>query len=191
MNRLTTNDANRIWFTSDTHFGSERTLELSKRPFETVTKMDNTIIANWNGCIAPYDIVYHLGDFGDYEYIKFLNGHIHLVLGNYELNDIDKGVITLERLRQMGFIVTNNLKFNLDHYYNNSTETETLCLTHKPEDCDKTKFNLFGHIHGLQKVKRYGLNVGVDCHYFKPINLKEVLWWKNAIENHYDTNVFD
>ena len=64
-------------------------------------------------------------------------------------------------------------------------------MTHKPEDCNKDRFNLFGHIHGLQKVKRYGLNVGVDCHYFKPINLEEVLWWKNAIENYYDNNVFD
>ena len=184
------NTMKHIWFTSDTHFGSERTLEFSKRPFETVTEMDDTIISNWNECVAPNDTVYHLGDFGDYDRINDLNGHIHLILGNYELNDIDNGIITLERLRQMGFIVTSNLKCNLAVYHN-SSEIETLPLTHKPEDCDKTKFNLFGHIHGLQKVKRYGLNVGVDCHYFKPINLEEVLWWKNAIENHYDNNVFD
>ena len=49
---------------------------------------------------------------------------------------------------------------------------------------------MFGHIHKLQMVKKNGLNVGVDCHNFKPISLEEVLWYKNAIENHYDINVF-
>ena len=184
-----------IWFTSDTHFGSERILELSKRPFKNVSEMDGTMIENWNNCVAPNDIVYHLGDFGDYYCREFLNGEIVLILGNYELNDIDNGVITIERLRQVGFILNANLT---EHFIypnkpvNNTFVSEnSIWMTHKPEDCRKDRFNLFGHIHGLQKVKRYGLNVGVDCHYFKPINFEEVLWWKNAIENHYDDNVFD
>lgn len=184
-----------IWFTSDTHFGSKRTLEFSKRPFETVTEMDDIIIANWNECVAPNDTVYHLGDFGDYDRINDLNGHIVLILGNYEVNDIDNGIITLERLRQMGFILnatpTEHFIYPNKPVNNTFVSENSIWMTHKPEDCRKDKFNLFGHIHGLQKVKRYGLNVGVDCHYFKPINLEEVLWWKNAIENYYDNNVFD
>ena len=37
------------WFaTSDTHFGAERTLELSRRPFRNVGEMDLTLISNWN-----------------------------------------------------------------------------------------------------------------------------------------------
>ena len=35
-----------LYFTSDTHFGSERTLELSRRPFNSVFEMDETIIKN-------------------------------------------------------------------------------------------------------------------------------------------------
>ena len=31
---------NKIWFTSYTHFGSERTLQLSKRSFKSVKEMD-------------------------------------------------------------------------------------------------------------------------------------------------------
>ena len=34
----------KIWFTSDTHFSSERTLELSKRPFKSVEEMDKILI---------------------------------------------------------------------------------------------------------------------------------------------------
>jgi hypothetical protein len=39
-------------------------------------------------------------------------------------------------------------------------------------------------------IKPYGLNVGTDCHNFKPINEETILFYKNAIEKHYDDNVF-
>jgi hypothetical protein len=51
-------------------------------------------------------------------------------------------------------------------------------------------FLLYGHIHRLDMIKRNALNVGVDCHYFKPISIDEVLWHRNAILNHYDNEVF-
>jgi len=63
--------------------------------------------------------------------------------------------------------------------------------THRPEDCDKSKFNLFGHVHGLCKIKKYGLNVGTDCHNFKPVGLTDVEFFRDAIENVYDINVFE
>ena len=63
--------------------------------------------------------------------------------------------------------------------------------THRPEDCDKTKFNLFGHVHGLCKIKRYGLNVGSDCHNFKPVGLGDIEFFRDAINNVYDINVFE
>lgn len=63
-------------------------------------------------------------------------------------------------------------------------------MTHEPENCKKDRFNLFGHVHQLCMVKKYGLNVGTDCHFFKPIDIDTVLFYKNAIQNHYDFNVF-
>ena len=39
-------------------------------------------------------------------------------------------------------------------------------------------------------VKKNGLNVGVDCHNFRPINTDTVMFYRNAIEAHYDENVF-
>ena len=55
----------KIWFTSDTHFSSERTLELSKRPFKSVEEMDKILIENWNSVVGQNDTVYHIGDFGN------------------------------------------------------------------------------------------------------------------------------
>ena len=40
-----------IWFTSDTHFGQQRTLNLSKRPFKGVREMNLSIIEKWNSLV--------------------------------------------------------------------------------------------------------------------------------------------
>ena len=64
-------------------------------------------------------------------------------------------------------------------------------LIHAPENIKyNDEFYLFGHIHKLQMVKKFGLNVGVDCHDFRPINEEIILFYRNAIEKHYDRNVF-
>ena len=80
-----------IWFTSDTHFGSQGTLKLSKRPFESVEEMDKAMIENWNEVVDKNDIIFHLGDFGNYEVVNKLNGNIVLILGNYEEIDKENG----------------------------------------------------------------------------------------------------
>ena len=65
------------WFLADTHFGQQRTLELSKRPFINTYEMDLTMISNWNKNVRMQDTVYFLGDFGNYDeslsYIETLN----------------------------------------------------------------------------------------------------------------------
>ena len=73
-----------IFYTSDTHFGSERALKLSKRPFNSVNDMDWKLIENWNRIVHINDTVYHLGDFGSLWPLKYLNGKIILIQGNYE-----------------------------------------------------------------------------------------------------------
>jgi len=176
-----------IYFTADTHFGSERTLEFSRRPFKSVSEMDNALIENWNSVVKRNDVVYHLGDFGNYPILQKLNGKVILIWGNYEQDDsIHAGGqynLSCKLIDDYGFeeIITSLV---LPIY------GENINLTHRPEDCKRNYFNLFGHIHKLCMVKKFGLNVGTDCHNFKPISLEEVLWYKNAIENHYDKNVF-
>lgn len=176
-----------IYFTSDTHFGSQRTLELSKRPFNCIDEMDNSIINNWNNIVKEDDIVYHLGDFGNYDVSNKLNGKIYLLLGNYEIKDINDSKITIEQLHSSNFnfycIFLNPFELCLNENLN-------VYCCHEPEFYLKNHFNLFGHIHQLQMVKKFGLNVGTDCHKFKPIDIDTILFYKNAIEKFYDHNVF-
>jgi calcineurin-like phosphoesterase family protein len=177
-----------LWFTGDTHFGSKRTLELSKRPFNSVEEMDEYMIDRWNRLVEDDDFVFHIGDFGDYSVCKRLKGSIILLLGNYEREDIRTGRETLESLRENYCFekVYEQDILNLEDAENNLS----LSLVHEPSKRNLDRFTLFGHVHGLQKVKKNALNVGVDCHWFRPITNAEVEFYKNAIQNHYDDEVF-
>lgn len=166
-----------VFFTADTHFGSKRILELSKRPFHDVAEMDNSIIANWNNFVSREDTVYHLGDLGSFDRLSRLNGKLFFLPGNYD--DID----LIKAIAARGEIVEPNIVITVDGH--------TFQLVHKPDEALPSQhFFLFGHIHKLQMVKRNGLNVGVDCHNFAPVSLETVLFYQNAIQTNYDENVF-
>lgn len=170
----------KIWFTSDTHFGQLRTLQLSKRDFINIEEMDLTLISNWNSLIYNNDLVFHLGDFGEPYALNYLSGkEIKLLVGNYD-NDlfIDK-LIEIDKL--------NRVKITKEYIdYTNEIRAVHEIANIKNEN----KFYLYGHIHQLQMVKRNGLNVGTDCHKFKPVDLDTIYFYKNAIQKHYDENVF-
>lgn len=177
----------KIWFTSDTHFGQQRTLDLTRRPFESVEEMDQTIIDNWNKTVGKNDVVFHLGDFGDYNRVRELNGKVVLLYGNYERNDHNKDLINVLTLLDMGFYqvsTKDSLKLTLPD------RDVVYSLVHEPSHMQSYTFNLYGHIHRAQMVRRNGLNVGTDCHFYKPISVDTVEFFKNAIQNHYDDEAF-
>ena len=174
------NEPKRWFATSDTHFGMERTLQLSRRPFRTVEEMDFALISNWNKKIRSKDGIIHLGDFGSPIYYPKLNfGEMKLVLGNYEIKD---GYTEPDDKRVQVIPSNSSITYRGKKYY----------LTHEtisPEN-DLKKFYLFGHIHRLQIVKRNGINVGTDCYRFSPVDFDEIEFLRGGIENHFDENVF-
>ena len=52
-----------VFFTSDTHFGDRRVLQIDRRPFGSVALHDAALVARWNELVASNDEVWHLGDF--------------------------------------------------------------------------------------------------------------------------------
>jgi calcineurin-like phosphoesterase family protein len=174
-----------IYFTSDTHFNQQRTLEMSKRPFNNVKEMNNVLVSNWNNIIKPGDTVYHLGDFGDYRVREFLNGEIIMIKGNYERSGFKE---EFEKYKHY-------FKEIHELYHAIILEGYNIKMTHEPHrlkesPIDDKHINIWGHVHKLCMIKSYGINVGADCHHFKPINLETILFYHNAILNYYDKDVF-
>ena len=180
--KKTIQNTHKIYFTSDTHFSSERTLRFSRRPFADIEEMNDAIVKNWNKIVGPDDEVYHLGDFGDISWAKKLNGKIHLILGNYETESIKNNPAYQDELNEAFYEVCPNKIITLK-------DGTSIYMTHKPSDCRKDMFCAFGHIHGLKKINYFGVNVGVDANHFMLLSEDDVLFYKNAV-NDYDYEVF-
>src|SRR3954465_11807042 len=83
----------KTFFTSDTHFGDHRVLNIRPRPFGSVDEMNQVIIERWNSRVGKRDVVWHLGDFASNTEIARsilcrLNGRKHLVTGNIDRQGI-------------------------------------------------------------------------------------------------------
>lgn len=59
----------KTWFTSDTHFGHARIIELCDRPFSSVQEMNEQLVVNINATVPATDRLVFLGDnfMGNYE----------------------------------------------------------------------------------------------------------------------------
>ena len=188
------------FYTSDTHFGSERALTLSKRPFKSVDEMNWKIIENWNNRVHPNDKIYHLGDFGELWPVQYLNGEIFLIEGNYEKDEIIKNN-EYKKILEKYFD-----KIYEEPFINDDFDFSKKILCHEPleglklyniikykkiPDYKNINFILFGHIHGRQKIKEFGIDVGTDANNYYPLSEEEVQFLKNAIYNEkYDGQVF-
>ena len=169
----------KIWFTSDLHLGHAMVIKYSKRPFENVHEMNETLIRNWNSVVRQEDHVYLIGDFSFQKpeeakkTIFRLMGQIYLITGNH---DHRKGVIQSCSSR---FVWIKDY-FDLKH------EEQRIVLCHYPfltwNGCHRGSWHLHGHCHGSlpDEVNKYAkrLDVGVDVHNYFPItfeNVKKIL----------------
>lgn len=161
-----------IWFTSDTHFGHTNIIKYCNRPFQSAQEMDEKMIAKWNARVKPDDLVYHIGDFSlvrDRDqvenYIRRLTGHIHLVHGNHDRQQVLDARGFASRPTPYKEIKVGEQKIILCHYafkvWNGS---------------HRGSWNLHGHSHGNldRDFKRKQLDVGVDCWNYQPISFEEI-----------------
>jgi calcineurin-like phosphoesterase family protein len=52
----------KVWFTSDLHFGHRNVLKFCNRPWKDEKEMGKSLIENWNNTVGDNDIVFVLGD---------------------------------------------------------------------------------------------------------------------------------
>ena len=161
----------KVFFTADTHFSQEGKVKRKLVPFASVEETDDEMVRRWNQVVSKNDIVYHLGDFGNYEMINKLNGKVILICGNYEERDY-AGDFDLFRqeLLNLGFCEV----YKTGIYLDESVVGEKLYLTHKPLSHAQDCLSLFGHVHTLAPLKPFGFNVCVTYHGFAPVSASTV-----------------
>ena len=159
MFTLKVEDADKLYFSSDSHVGHFNISKYCHRPFNSRSEMDSALIANWNSVVPEDGIVVHCGDFmlphktGDKEYKKIwdkLNFKtLVLCRGNHDRIDCgtyvydDKTVIVVD----IAMIEVEGIKIMACHYP----------MLSYPAD-----FQVFGHIHTLSDGTCYGIDGDVN-----------------------------
>jgi calcineurin-like phosphoesterase family protein len=155
------------FFTSDTHFGDHRVLNLYPRPFASLGEMDEEMIARWNVVVGEADEVWHLGDFARTarqaaDLLGRLKGVKHLVVGNNDPATV----------AALGWA-------SVAPYVELTVEGVALVLCHYPfrswNGMHRGAVNLHGHSHGRLKPMPRQFDVGVDVRGFSPVGLEALL----------------
>ena len=161
------------FFTSDSHFGDHRTMNIGRRAFGSVAEMDAALVAGWNAVVGLGDEVWHLGDFARSPHtvpalLARLHGRKHLVRGN---ND------------PPGTLAAAGWETVCD-YCEMQMDGRTLILCHYPfrswNGQGRRSINLHGHSHGRLKPMLRQFDVGVDVWNYRPVDLATILAGPNA-----------
>ena len=178
MYELNVENPDKLFFTSDTHWGHFNISKYCHRPFNSRSEMDNALIDNWNKVVPPDGIVVHCGDFmlphkediKEYEKIlKKLNGNILLCRGNH-----DRIPLSIEPQGKLIAVVDIAMVY---------ADKVKIMASHYPMLAYPADYQVFGHIHTLSDGTCHGIDgdvnnrmrktqydVGVDQNGYKPVS---------------------
>ena len=176
----------KVFFTSDLHFGHEWLIQFNNRPFASVEEMDQTLIARWNQVVPADGIVFVLGDIGVTSHariidiFKQLQGDKILIRGNHDMEYYTQETLQsiFTEIHDLLYLRVRDFKQSIYYY---------LMLCHYPMIDWKSSYRgvwqLFGHIHTRQleefnTVKTHlfaeQYDVGVDNNQFQPLSFPQL-----------------
>ena len=174
----------KTWITADWHLGENR-MAIMGRPFDDPDQMVNALIANHNALVKPEDTVYMVGDVcyqkaPEYRpYVQRFNGKKILFRGNHD------------RVFTDGQLEPYFAEIFPEGEGTNVLVGNRMCfITHYPTCGVIDRFNLVGHIHAAWKYQLNMLNVGVDVHHFRPMDLDTLTFHYEAATKFYDQDVW-
>ena len=181
----------KTFFASDPHFQDKR-LNLYGRDlmFKNSNEVDDYIVKKWNEVVSDNDLVILTGDISmtrdGLDTLNLLNGEKWLVKGNYDVSVEEGGTAKYEIndkiLGKYFTKVVDELEMEIGG--------EKVYINHYPVNAKSDMFNICGHIHGIWKVQRNIINVGLDAWHFTPIDEDMIEFQMNGIRKHYDQNVY-
>lgn len=175
----------RVWFTSDTHWGHARVIQYANRPYSSVEEMDEALIRNWNEVVQHGDLVYHLGDLSFHKpeqtcrILARLNGQKYLIFGNHDKDarreeGIQSHFVWCRDYAEIDVPDPNPLIPGA------KKPRQKIILTHYSmrvwNRSHHGSFNLYGHSHGTlyDDPKLLSMDVGVDPNGYYPVSYEEV-----------------
>lgn len=172
------------FFTSNTNFSDLNACIKYNRPFETIDAMDSSLISKWNSVVGVKDIVYILGNFGNYDILPNLNGKIILLEGETEHRDFD-GVQYNDRVQyfanKYGITYLINTELDVGELTREELPVKKLILQQDASDISHGMTNNTCYIYADSKNKdiitKSGINVAIDIHNFKPVSLQTLLFY--------------
>ena len=170
----------KIWITSDLHFGHDREFIWKARGFNSIEEMNETIIQKWNETVSAENDVYILGDviLGDpsnIEYVKRLNGKLHIVLGNHDTSkreEIYRNLPNVVEVAEVGI----RLKYKKHNFV--MTHYPMMTGNLEKESLKQMSLNLYGHTHQASNFYNdmpFMYHVGVDSHNCYPALLDDII----------------
>lgn len=181
----------RIWFTSDLHFGHRNVIRFCDRPYEDEKDMGRSLIFNWNSVVGENDIVFVLGDtfwFNDSKSIKKvtneLNGEIYVLPGNHDefehWDKVDASKVHLCQDVCVMWLDSEDNRWGKKLYEIWMSHYPMMTWPHR----ENGAMQLFGHIHSKegrtgvdQDLPLYNNQLDVGCDYWNyyPVSFEEVL----------------
>lgn len=151
------------YFISDTHFGHSNILKFERTEFETIEEHDRFVIKTINATVKPTDTLIHLGDVGNLERVRELNGYKILIMGNHDKRGVKE---------YLGYFA----QVHENPYYFN----KNVFLSHEPHPVPEGVLNVHGHLHGAELNSRNHFNIGAWNIGYKPVR-EDALYQRAAI----------
>lgn len=143
-----------IYVISDLHFGHENILKFERTRFSNIEEHDAFIIESINKVVKVTDILWILGDIGNLDKVRLLNGQKKLIMGNHDKKS---------KQEYLGFFAE---VYNTPIYLN-----KRVVLSHEPIQVNHSVLNVHGHLHGSILDSINYLNVSVTQVDYYPVNI--------------------
>lgn len=147
----------RIFVISDLHFGHKKLLRLERSEFETIEEHDQTLIDNINKMVKPTDLLYVLGDVGNIEKCRLLNGRKIMIMGNHDARPKREYKMVFSEVYETPIFIKENIVFS-----------------HYPIPVTAGTLNVHGHLHGSRMASENYMNLSAHLVNMKPVNINVI-----------------
>jgi calcineurin-like phosphoesterase family protein len=163
----------KLFITSDEHYGHFNMIRICDRPYTSVGDMDQALIHNHNSIVSNDDITIHLGDFiwkgHNFNHIVYqLNGFHIFIRGNHDHSYPSKQIADTNTDK---YVILENQIFEFEYL------KKYFVACHYPmiewNQSFRGSVHLYGHTHKVVEGSKNSYHVGVDTNNWQPVEVSK------------------